>query len=83
MIHSIHRTWLKCLVNPVLHKFQYWTDEPYVIASVFKREEFIRYKIARVKYYRNAKIPDDVKMMKAKHPVLKTLKYIWRKLCQN
>lgn len=51
-----HRTPLKCFLNPILRKLQFWTDEPYVISSVvnFKNDipYFEKYTLARVKYER-------------------------------
>ena len=50
----MHRTPLKCIVNPILRKIQFWTDEPWVISSICKKDEkgtwhFIKYELARVK----------------------------------
>jgi len=59
-----HKTRLKCIVNPILRKLQFWTDRPYVIASdcfyvhhftLGKIPVFIGYKFCRVKYYKKAK----------------------------
>lgn len=51
----MHRTPLKCIVNPILRKIQFWTDEPWVISSICEKDEngtwhFIKYELARVKY---------------------------------
>lgn len=32
----VHKTLLKCIVNPILRKIQWWTNKPYVITSVGK-----------------------------------------------
>lgn len=49
-----HRPARKTLCNPILRKIQFWTDRPYVIASVcsfneHKRPVFERYTFTRVK----------------------------------
>lgn len=47
--YRVHKTWSKCLINPVLRKIQFWTDKPFVIASKITDEhEFVRYAIKRV-----------------------------------
>jgi hypothetical protein len=45
-----HKTKLKCLINPVLRKLQWFTDKPYVIVSKFKTNLFIGYTFKRIKY---------------------------------
>lgn len=49
-----HRTWLKCIVNPILRFIQFWTDKPYVIASITEFKDglpyFKHYSFERVKY---------------------------------
>ena len=48
--YRVHKTWSKCLINPVLRKIQFWTDKPFVIASKITDEhEFVRYAFKRVK----------------------------------
>lgn len=46
-----HRTVLKVIVNPILRSLQFWTDRPYVIASVIKvvhgRPVFVKYHVMR------------------------------------
>lgn len=49
-----HRTWLKCIVNPILRFIQFWTDKPYVISSITEFKDglpyFQHYSFQRVKY---------------------------------
>jgi len=49
-----HRTPLKVFLNPILRFIQFWTDTPYVIASVVEFKEvspvFLNYEFKRVKY---------------------------------
>jgi hypothetical protein len=45
----MHKTKLKCIVNPILRKLQWFTDSPYVIVSKFNNDNFIGYAIRRVK----------------------------------
>ena len=49
-----HRTWLKCIVNPILRFIQFWTDKPYVISSITEFKDglpyFQHYSLQRVKY---------------------------------
>ncbi len=47
----VHRTLLKVILNPILRKIQWWTDTPYVIASVFVKGIFTTYSFQRVKYF--------------------------------
>lgn len=51
-----HRTPLKCIVNPILRRIQFWTDRPWVITSLMKevddRLTFVRYEFHRVLWYR-------------------------------
>lgn len=52
-----HKTPLKCFINPILRKIQFWTDKPFVIASICDVSEnnkpvFLKYTIKRVKYYK-------------------------------
>lgn len=52
-----HSTPLKCIVNPVLRKLQFWTWKPYVISSMTEfidgKPHFIRYVFQRVRYFKN------------------------------
>lgn len=50
-----HVTTLKCIVNPILRKIQFFTNKPFVIASIceFKKDsapEFKKYTFTRVEY---------------------------------
>ncbi len=76
--HKIHRTKLKLTINPILRKIQFWTNEPYVIASKFNNGEFVSYTIQRVKY---SKYPEpsrrEVYNFEVKNPILKTIKHIF------
>lgn len=75
--NRIHKTKLKCIVNPLLRKIQYWTDEPYVIASNFNNGEFITYKITKVKYKKNpVPLRRDTYEIKVHNPFFKTIKHI-------
>lgn len=51
-----HRSPLKCIVNPILRRLQFFTDRPYVIASktefIDGEPNFIKYDFIRVKYYK-------------------------------
>ncbi|AMM43743.1 hypothetical protein FDG95_gp178 [Pectobacterium phage vB_PcaM_CBB] len=48
--YRVHKSWSKCLLNPVLRKIQFWTDKPFVIASkITDNHEFIRYTAKRMK----------------------------------
>ena len=54
----VHKTLLKCILNPILRKLQFYTDRPYVIASISKYCPvngwcFLGYKFTRVKYFRD------------------------------
>ena len=45
-------------MNPIFRRIQFWTDTPYVIASISQKIPdngyyFIKYKIMRVKYIRS------------------------------
>lgn len=50
----MHRTPLKCFVNPILRAIQFWTDKPYVIYSNCEKIEekwhFKKYGFGRIKY---------------------------------
>ena len=35
----IHSTRLKRIINPILRKIQFWTFRPYVIVSIFEKDE--------------------------------------------
>jgi len=56
----MHRIPLKCLVNPILRKLQFWTDKPFVIYSDCEKVNgswhFKRYGFGRVKYLKGVKI---------------------------
>ena len=47
-----HQSPIKLLVNPILRKIQFYTDRPFVIASVTefvnKKPRFVKYAIRRV-----------------------------------
>lgn len=49
-----HRTWLKCIVNPILRFIQFWTNKPYVISSITEFKDglpyFQHYTFERVRY---------------------------------
>lgn len=82
-IHRVHKTNLKCFMNPLLRTIQYWTDKPYVIASLFDdNREFVTYKIARVQYYKYEEPPTDIEIVEIKvdKPLLKTIKHFWKSL---
>lgn len=66
----MHRTPLKCFVNPILRKLQFWTDKPFVIYSkvewdndiVSKSERkprFVGYGFGRINYFKNKRISKD------------------------
>lgn len=38
-----HRTRLKCIINPILRFLQFWTDKPYVIASMTNFKDDLPY----------------------------------------
>lgn len=72
-----HKTPLKLFLNPILRKLQFWTKEPYVIASLTDWEEdagevhdwipvFIRYEFIPVRYFKNAKEREEY-IEKSKH----------------
>jgi len=49
----VHRTLLKCIMNPILRLIQWWTTSPYVIASEYDKCHingyyFIKYRFIRV-----------------------------------
>jgi len=50
----MHRTPLKCIINPILRFIQFWTNKPFVI--YFECEEidgrwyFIKYGFGRIEY---------------------------------
>lgn len=50
----MHRTPLKCIINPILRFIQFWTDEPYVIYSKCKmineKWHFEGYGFGRIHY---------------------------------
>lgn len=46
----IHKTKLKCIINPILRGLQFYTWEPYVIVSIFENNKFIKYGIMKMKY---------------------------------
>lgn len=55
--YRVHKSFSKCLINPVLRKVQFWSDCPYVIASKINDEnEFIRYTIRKVKLFSSNEI---------------------------
>lgn len=84
-MNRVHQTRLKCFLNPKLRAIQFWTDEPYVVASRFDKDVFITYVITRVKYDKNTVYNNDVVLTKIEvhKPFYKTIKHIWRKLWQN
>jgi hypothetical protein len=48
--NNVHRTNLKCIVNPILRAIQFWTNTPIVIVSNFNDyDKFIGYSINRMK----------------------------------
>ena len=54
---TMHRTPLKCIINPLLRILQFWDDKPYVIASNCKKLSnnkitFISYAFMKVWYKR-------------------------------
>lgn len=61
-----HKTRLKLIINPILRKMQWFTDKPFVIASIcdiIKQEDdgsyiikFYHYKFMRVFYIKEQKI---------------------------
>ena len=69
----MHRTPLKCILNPILRKLQFWTDTPYVIYSECennknkkKRPHFLKYGVCKVKFISDYNGPHKwewVKMM--------------------
>lgn len=48
----LHRTWFKCLLNPILRKLQFWTDRPYVIVSRIEDKEVVGYGFQRTRLMR-------------------------------
>jgi len=48
--YTMHRTKVKRIINPILRKIQFFTNKPYVIASVTDHGYFLYYKIMRVLY---------------------------------
>lgn len=52
----MHRPRIKCIINPILRKLQFWTRKPYVIASITEFKDgvpyFVRYSFTRVAYIR-------------------------------
>lgn len=52
----VHRTMLKRIINPILRFCQFWTDNPYVIASITDMKDglpyFSHYAIKRVKKFK-------------------------------
>lgn len=51
--HWMHKHPIKLLLNPLLRKIQFYTDNPYVIASRLSSDlsKFQGFEIKRVKYY--------------------------------
>jgi hypothetical protein len=52
----LHKTRLKCTVNPVLRVLQFWSKRPYVIYSKFDNEDielknFLGYGFGRITHY--------------------------------
>lgn len=47
-----HKTKLKLFINPMLRKLQFFTNKPYVIASYFENNKFIKYQFKRVRYFK-------------------------------
>ncbi len=45
----IHKTKLKCIVNPILRKIQWFAEYPFVIVSHFDNGFFIGYGFKRMK----------------------------------
>lgn len=45
-----HKTKLKCRINPILRFIQGYTNNPYVIVSIFKNDKFIKYSFKRMLY---------------------------------
>lgn len=50
----MHKTPLKCIINPILRFIQFWTDKPFVIYSncekISGKQHFINYGFGRIKY---------------------------------
>lgn len=48
-----HKTKLKCTINPILRKIQFFTDKPWVIASLVefknKKPVFLGYRLRKLK----------------------------------
>ena len=81
--YTVHSTWLKRIVNPILRKIQYRTNTPYVIASEFdsSKNTFIRYIIRRVSYDKNADPGKSTCIyLKTGKEIRITIKYYIRKL---
>lgn len=56
--YVVHKTLLKCIINPILRIIQFYSDYPYVISSISKccpvnGWYFLGYKFNRVKYLRD------------------------------
>lgn len=51
-----HKTKLKCFINPILRKIQFFTMKPFVISSKFEKINgewfFLGYGFQRVRYYK-------------------------------
>ncbi len=45
-----HKTKLKCIINPILRLIQFYTDDPYVIVSIFENDKFTKYIVKKMKY---------------------------------
>jgi len=54
IVYTQHKTKLKCFVNPILRKIQFWTMKPFVIASesikLGGEYYFLGYSFKRVSY---------------------------------
>lgn len=50
----MHRTPLKCVINPILRFIQFWTNKPFVIYSecekIDGKQHFIKYGFGRIEY---------------------------------
>ncbi len=58
-VNWCHRHPIKIVINPMLRFIQFWTDKPYVIASIteFKNEKpiFIKFAFFPIKLLKNEK----------------------------
>ena len=79
MMYKVHRSRIKCIINPVLRKLQYYTNKPYVIASfITDKGEFSHYVVKRVEYVRSKTSIDlntDVLELKFEKCIQKTFMY--------